>query len=181
MNRLQTKYHETVAPGLKKEFKFSNLHQIPKVTKVVISAGVGRATADSKYLEDVVTTLIKITGQAPVRTVAKKSVASFKLREGNKIGATVTLRGVRMYEFLDRLVSLTLPRIRDFRGISATAFDPEGNYSLGISDHSIFPEISFEEAGTPHGLQINIVTSAKSAAEGKKLLELMGFPLRRNE
>ena len=145
------------------------------------NAGVGRATADSKHLEVAVSTLGKITGQHPVQTVAKKSVASFKLRDGNKIGAMVTLRGERMYEFLDRLVSVTLPRIRDFRGISDVAFDPQGNYSLGLNDHTIFPEISYEEANVSHGLQINIVTTAKSPAEGKRLLELMGFPLRRNQ
>ncbi len=179
MNRLQTKYAKEVMPALKAELGYVNVHQIPKIEKVIVNAGVGRATADSKHLELVLVTLRKITGQNPVQTVAKKSVASFKLREGNKIGATVTLRGERMYEFLDRLVAVALPRIRDFRGISPEAFDPQGNYSLGVREQSIFPEIPYEEANISHGLQVNIVTSAKTANEGKRLLELMGFPFRR--
>jgi large subunit ribosomal protein L5 len=147
---------------------------------VVINVGVGRATSDSKHLDTAIETLRKVSGQQPITTVAKKSIAGFKLRETNKIGASVTLRGERMYDFLDRLVAVTLPRIRDFRGISATAFDPQGNYSLGITEQSIFPEIPYEEAVNTHGLQVNIVTTAKTQAEGKKLLELMGFPFRRN-
>ncbi len=180
MSIIQDKYNQTIRAELTKEFGYKNVHQVPKLTKVVVNAGVGRATADSKHVEDATAILGKITGQQPVQTIAKKSVASFKLREGNKIGATVTLRGERMYEFLDRLVAVTLPRIRDFRGISTTAFDPKGNYSLGLNDHTIFPEISFEEASTSIGLQVNIVTTAQSTAEGKRLLELMGFPFRRN-
>jgi large subunit ribosomal protein L5 len=162
------------------DFRYTNTHQTPKVTKVVLNAGVGRAASDSKHLETVVETLRKVTGQKPVETKAKKSIAGFKLRENNKIGATVTLRGERMYDFLDRLVAVALPRIRDFRGISATAFDPQGNYSLGITEQSIFPEIPYEEAVTTHSLQVNIITTAKTEAEGRKLLELMGFPFRRN-
>ena len=181
MARLLEHYNTTVAQAMESKFGLTNKMLIPKLEKISINMGVGRATQDKGLMEAAVDSLAKISGQKPLITKAKTSVASFKLREGNKIGATVTLRGERMYEFLDRLVSLTLPRIRDFRGISASAFDPKGNYSLGISDHSIFPEISFEEAGTAHGLQINIVTTAKSVAEGKKLLELMGFPIRRNQ
>ncbi|HSH31513.1 MAG TPA: 50S ribosomal protein L5 [Candidatus Saccharimonadales bacterium] len=180
MNRLRQKYAKEVAPALQQEFGYDNVHQIPVFTKVIINAGVGRAVTDTKHLDVVISTLRKISGQTPVQTVAKHSIASFKLREGNKIGASVTLRGDRMYEFLDRLVAVALPRIRDFRGISPTAFDPHGNYSLGIKEQSIFPEIPYEEAASSHGLQVNIVTTAKSQAEGKKLLELMGFPLRRN-
>src|SRR5262249_19764026 len=126
-------------------------------------------------------TLATVTGQAPVTTRAKKSIAGFKLRENNPIGTMVTLRGERMYSFLDRLVAVTLPRIRDFRGISDSAFDAQGNYSLGISDQTIFPEVSFEDASRSHSLQVNITTTAKTEAEGKRLLELMGFPFRRNE
>ncbi len=181
MNRLRTKYQNEIMTALKDEFKYENVHQIPKVTKVVINAGVGRAAADSKHLEVVVDTLRKISGQAPVETVAKNSIAGFKLRDGNKIGAMVTLRGERMYDFLDRLVSVDLPRIRDFRGISDTAFDKAGNYSLGIKEQAIFPEISYEDASNSHSLQVNIITSATNAEEGKKLLQLMGFPFRRNE
>lgn len=181
MNRMHVKYQESVKPQMNKEFGYKNVHQIPRISKIVVNAGIGRATADTKHLEHAVGTLRRITGQEPVRTIAKKSVASFKLREGNKIGAMVTLRGQRMYDFVDRLVSVTLPRIRDFRGISATAFDPQGNYSLGIADQTIFNEISFEESMAVHSLQVNIVTTAKSAEEGKRLLELMGFPFRRNK
>jgi large subunit ribosomal protein L5 len=141
---------------------------------------VGRAVNDSKHLDAASDTLAKVTGQHPVTTIARKSIASFKLREGNKVGTTVTLRGERAEEFIDQVVGVVLPRIRDFRGINDKAFDPFGNYSLGLPDHSIFPQIPFDEVGTPHGLQINIVTSAKSAPEAKRLLELMGFPFRKD-
>jgi large subunit ribosomal protein L5 len=180
MTRFNDKYVKDAVPVLKEEFGYANVHQIPRITKVVVSAGVGRAVADSKHLDTAAETLQTITGQHPVTTVARLSIASFKLREGNKVGTTVTLRGTRAEEFLDLLVSVVLPRIRDFRGISDTAFDPHGNYSLGLPDHTIFPQIPFENSSTPHGLQVNIVTTAKSAAEGKRLLQLMGFPLRRN-
>jgi large subunit ribosomal protein L5 len=180
MNRLRQKYEQEIRTQLKEELGYANVHQIPKVEKVVVNAGVGRAVADSKHLEVVSHTISKVTGQHPVATVAKNSIAGFKLREGNKIGMTVTLRGERMYEFLDRLVSITLPRIRDFRGISETAFDRQGNYSVGLRDQAVFPEISFEEASNTHGLQINVITTAKTREESKRLLELMGFPFRRN-
>jgi large subunit ribosomal protein L5 len=180
MNRFKEKYNKVAVPGLKKEFKYTNPHQVPRIAKVVVSAGVGRAVSDAKHLDAVAETLAKVTGQHPVTTIARKSIASFKLREGNKVGTTVTLRGDRAEEFLDLLVGVVLPRIRDFRGISATAFDPFGNYSLGLPDQSIFPQIPFEEVGTTHGLQVNIVTSASTAAEGKRLLQLMGFPLRKD-
>lgn len=180
MNRFNEKYTKVAVPALKEEFKYTNPHQVPRIVKVVVSAGVGRAVSDAKHLDAAADTLAKVTGQHPVITIARKSIASFKLREGNKVGTTVTLRGARAEEFLDVVVGIVLPRIRDFRGISATAFDPHGNYSLGLPDHTIFPQIPFEEAGTAHGLQINIVTTAKSAAEGKRLLELMGFPFRKD-
>jgi large subunit ribosomal protein L5 len=180
MNRFTEKYRTTAIPALTKEFGYTNVHQVPRITKVVVSSGVGRAVSDAKHLEAVSSTLTKVAGQHPVTTIAKKSIASFKVREGHKIGTTVTLRGDRAAEFLDLLVSVVLPRIRDFRGISDTAFDPFGNYSLGIADQSIFPQIPFEEVQATHGMQVNIVTTAKSAAEGKRLLELMGFPFRRN-
>ena len=180
MNRFKEKYTKQAVPVLTKEFGYTNPHQVPSITKVVVSAGVGRAVSDAKHLEAAGDTLARVTGQHPVTTVARKSIASFKLREGNKVGTTVTLRGDRADEFLDQLVSVVLPRVRDFRGISPTAFDPFGNYSLGLPDQSIFPQIPFEDVGATHGLQVNIVTTAKSAAEGKRLLELMGFPFRRN-
>lgn len=180
MNRFREKYHKVAVPALTAEFEYTNPHQVPRVVKVVVSAGVGRAVTDAKHLDAAAQTLAKITGQHPVTTIARKSIASFKLREGNKVGTTVTLRGERAEEFIDLVVGVVLPRIRDFRGISPTAFDPFGNYSLGLPDHSIFPQIPFEEVSATHGLQINIVTSAKSAAEGKRLLALMGFPFRKD-
>jgi large subunit ribosomal protein L5 len=180
MSRFKDRYNKDIIPALTKEFGYTNPHQVPSVSKIVVNAGVGRAAADSKHLDAATHTLAKVTGQKPVQTIAKKSIAGFKLREGNKIGTMVTLRGERMYEFLDRLVSVTLPRVRDFRGISPDSFDANGNYSLGIPEQTIFPEIPYEESGTPHSLQVNIVTTAKSREEGRKLLELMGFPFRRN-
>lgn len=179
MNRFKEKYQKVAVPKLTEEFKYTNPHQVPRIVKVVVSAGVGRAVSDNKHLDAAADTITKVTGQHPVTTIARKSIASFKLREGNKVGTTVTLRGAKAEEFLDLVVGVVLPRIRDFRGISATAFDPFGNYSLGLPDHSIFPQIPFEEVGITHGLQINVVTSANSAAEGKRLLELMGFPFRK--
>jgi large subunit ribosomal protein L5 len=180
MNRLRTTYQDTVRSALKEERGYGNVHQVPRIEKVVINAGVGRAVADSKHLEAVTATIRNVTGQQPVATAAKHSIAGFKLREGNKIGVKVTLRGERMYNFLDRLISIVLPRIRDFRGVSVGAFDAHGNYSIGIDDQSVFPEISFEDAANRHGLQINIITSAKTPEESKRLLELMGFPFQRS-
>ncbi len=179
--RLYQKYLDEITPVLQKEFGYKSKMQIPKVVKVVLNTGFGRAASDSKAAEQVGKTLAQISGQNPVQTVAKKSIAGFKLREGQKIGAMVTLRGERMYEFLDRLIAVALPRIRDFRGLSPDAFDPQGNYSLGVSDQTIFPELPTEDVIVASGLQINIVTSAKTAAEGKRLLELMGFPIRRED
>lgn len=180
MTRLQEKYTKEAVPALREEFGYKNPHQVPRIVKVVVNAGAGRATSDTRVLEQAMETLSIVTGQKPVETVAKKSIASFKLREGNKIGAMVTLRGIRAQEFLDQLVSVALPRVRDFRGISVEAFDPFGNYSLGLSDQTIFPQIKLEDNPVPHGLQINVVTTAKTAAEGRRLLELLGFPFRRN-
>lgn len=170
---------KTAVPALTSEFGYTNPHQVPRITKVVVSAGVGRAVADAKHIEAASQTLATITGQHPVVTKARMSIASFKLREGNQVGTTVTLRGSRAQEFLDLLVAAVLPRIRDFRGISADAFDPQGNYSLGLADQTIFPQIGFDGNIATHGLQVNIVTTAHTAAEGRRLLELMGFPFRR--
>lgn len=180
MTRFHQTYIDKAVPALKQEFGYTNPMQVPRITKVVVNAGVGRATSDSKHLEQAQATLATVTGQRPVTTVAKQSIASFKLREGNKIGTAVTLRGDRMQNFLDLLVAVVLPRIRDFRGVSMTAFDAHGNYSLGITDQSIFPQIPYEDASTTHGLQVNIVTTAGTPAEARRLLELMGFPFRRN-
>lgn len=181
MTRFNDQYQKVAVPALREEFGYTNVHQIPRITKVVVSSGVGRATGDAKHLDLVTATLTTVTGQQPVTTVAKKSIAGFKLRDGNKIGSTVTLRGAKAEDFLDLVVSVALPRIRDFRGISDTAFDPTGNYSLGLPDQSIFPQIPFEDTNVIHGLQINIVTTAKTAAEGKRLLQLMGFPFTRRD
>ncbi|HEX7259728.1 MAG TPA: 50S ribosomal protein L5 [Candidatus Saccharimonadia bacterium] len=180
MNRLRRKYQDEVRPALKKELGYKNVHQIPNIEKIVINSGVGRAVSDAKHLEMVTGTIRKVTGQSPVTTVAKNSIAGFKLREGNKIGVMVTLRGERMYSFLDRLVALVLPRIRDFRGISVKACDAQGNYSIGLNDQSVFPELTFEETSNRHGIQVNIVTTAQSPEESKRLLELMGFPFQRS-
>ena len=180
MNRLREKYQKEVRQELKKAQGYSNVHQIPRIEKVVINSGVGRAVTDSKHLENVSYTIQKITGQSPVTTKAKNSIAGFKLREENKIGVMVTLRGEKMYSFLDRLVSIVLPRIRDFRGVSDKAFDRQGNFSIGINDQTVFPELTFEETSNRHGLQVNIVTTAQTPEESRKLLELMGFPFRRN-
>jgi len=171
-------YKEKVAKELMTEFGYKNVHQIPKISKVVINAGVGRASADTKQLEPVIAGLTKIAGQAPVVNKARKSIAGFKIREGMNIGASVTLRGERMFEFLDRLVNVALPRVRDFRGIKGTAFDGNGNYSLGIKEYGVFPEISFEEAVNTFGLQVNVTTTAKTDAEGKALLTKLGFPFK---
>ncbi len=178
MARMKDFYNDKVTIDLKHEFGYKNLHQIPKITKVVVNAGVGRASADSKLIDPVIAGLTKITGQAPVVNKARKSIAGFKIREGMTVGASVTLRGERMYEFLDRLVNVALPRVRDFRGIKGTAFDGTGNYSLGIKEHGVFPEISFEEATTPFSLQVNVSTTAKTDAEGKALLTKLGFPFK---
>lgn len=181
MTRFNEKYTSVAVPALREEFGYTNAHQVPRITKVVVSSGVGRATQDAKHLELATATLTTVTGQRPVTTIAKKSIAGFKLRDGNKIGTSVTLRGTKAEDFLDLVVSVVLPRVRDFRGISDTAFDASGNYSLGLPDQSIFPQIPFEDATVTHGLQINIVTTAKSAAEGKRLLQLMGFPFTRRD
>ena len=178
MARMKDYYKEKVAAELQSEFGYKNIFQIPKITKVVVNAGVGRAIVDSKKLDEVVAGIAKLTAQAPVVTKARKSIAGFKLREEMNIGATVTLRGDRMYEFLDRLVNITLPRVRDFRGLKPNAFDGHGNYSLGIKEHGVFPEISFEEAMSPFGLQVNIATTAKTDDEGRALLKKLGFPFK---
>jgi large subunit ribosomal protein L5 len=177
MARLQELYKKTIKDQLKSDFGLKNVNQIPKVTKVVVNAGVGRAVANSKFLEDAEAALLKITGQKPVVTKARKSIAGFKIRQGMNVGIMVTLRGERMYEFIDRLVNVALPRVRDFRGIKPN-FDGNGNFSLGLKEHGVFPEISFEEATTPIALQVNVTTTAKNDEEAKALLSKLGFPFK---
>jgi large subunit ribosomal protein L5 len=176
MNRLQEKYNNSVKPELAKMFNYSSTMEIPRLEKIVINMGVGDAVANSKVLDDAVAELQRIAGQKPVITKAKKSIASFKLREGMSIGCKVTLRGKRMYEFLDKLVSISLPRVRDFRGVSDNAFDGRGNYTLGVKEQLIFPEINFDDIKKFRGMDIVIVTTAKSDEEGRALLNLLGMP-----
>ena len=174
--RLRIQYNETFAKELRQELELKNAHQVPKLEKIVINVGLGKAKDDKKIMEVATNTLRKITGQQPVETVAKNSIAGFKLREGNKIGLKVTLRGDRMYEFLDRVITVVLPRLRDFHGVSLKAFDSQGNYSLGFVDQSVFPELSFEETTTAHGLQVVIVINSPGKEQSKALLEKFGMP-----
>ncbi len=174
--RLHTQYVEKSAPELMKELKLGNVHQIPRLEKIVLNVGLGRAKDDKKAMEVATNTLRKITGQQPVETVAKNSIAGFKLREGNKIGLKVTLRGEMMYEFMDRLITLVLPRLRDFHGVNPKAFDKQGNYSLGLTDQSVFPELTFEETTTAHGLQVVFVIKSHEPAHSRALLEKFGMP-----
>lgn len=175
-SRLQIAYRDTIAPELLKELKLTNFHQAPKLEKIIVNIGLGRAKDDKRIMEIATNTLRKITGQQPVETLAKNSIAGFKLREGNKVGLKVTLRGERMYEFLDRIISIVLPRLRDFHGVSAKAFDQQGNYSLGFTDQSVFPELTFEETTTPHGLQAVFVIKCHDKSHGRALLEKFGMP-----
>lgn len=179
MNRLQEKYENTVKAELQKKFNYSSPMETPKLVKIVINMGLGDAVANSKVLDEAVEELTAIAGQKPVVTKAKKSIASFKLREGMPIGAKVTLRGERMYEFLDKLVSIALPRVRDFRGISADSFDGRGNYTLGVKEQLIFPEINFDKVKKVRGMDIVIVTTAKTDEEGRTLLGLLGMPYKK--
>ena len=175
-NRVKVRYESEVKANLMKEFNYSSVMEIPKIDKIVVNIGVGDATGNSKLIDDSVKELQQITGQKPVVTKAKKSIATFKLREGMPIGCKVTLRGERMYEFYDKLVSITLPRTRDFRGVSKNAFDGRGNYTLGIKEQTIFPEINFEQVNRVRGMDIVIVTTAKTDAEARFLLKELGFP-----
>ncbi|MCR5348396.1 MAG: 50S ribosomal protein L5 [Bacilli bacterium] len=178
-NRLAKKYRDEVRPELVKEFGYSSVMMAPKIEKIVINMGVGDATSNSKVLDDAVADLTTLSGQKPVITKAKKSVASFKLREGQAIGCKVTLRGERMYEFLDKLIAIALPRVRDFRGISRNSFDGHGNYTLGVKEQLIFPEIDYDKVGKIRGMDIVIVTTAKSDKEAAALLDKMGMPFRK--
>ena len=176
--RLKQKYRAEIVPNLQKEFGFGNIHQVPGLVKVVVNTGVGEAARDGKIIDGAVADLTKITGQKPQVTRARKSIAQFKLREGQPIGAHVTLRGDRAWEFLDRLLSLALPRIRDFRGLSDRQFDGNGNYTFGITEQSVFHEIDQDRIDRVRGFDVTVVTTAKTDDEGRALLRALGFPFR---
>jgi large subunit ribosomal protein L5 len=178
--RLREHYQKTVVPALMKEFGYKNVMSVPKLDKITINIGLGEATQNPKLMDGAVQELAQITGQKPVVTKARKSVAAFKLREGMSIGCMVTLRGDRMYEFLDRLMNIALPRVRDFRGLSTRSFDGRGNYTLGVRDQFIFPEISYEKVEKVKGMNICITTTAKTDAEALALLKHLGMPFRQN-
>jgi large subunit ribosomal protein L5 len=177
--RLQEFYKTTVVPRLQKDLKITNVMQVPKITKITVNMGVGEAVADRKVMDAAVADLTKITGQKPLVTKARKAIASFKLRAGLAVGAKVTLRGPRMYEFLDRLISIAMPRIRDFRGVSPRAFDGQGNYSLGVKEQIIFPEIQYDQIDQVRGMDITITTTARDNQHGRALLEAFNFPFRK--
>jgi large subunit ribosomal protein L5 len=179
--RLKARYREEIAPALKEQFHFSNPMQVPGLVKIVVNMGVGQAAKDSKLMDGAVRDLTLITGQKPLVQKARKSIAQFKLREGMPIGAKVTLRGDRMWEFLDRLLSLALPRIRDFRGLSDQQFDGKGNYTFGLTEQSMFHEIDPDSIDRPRGMDITLVTTAANDEEGRALLRALGFPFRENQ
>jgi large subunit ribosomal protein L5 len=179
VNRLQARYEAEVKKALMEKYNYSSVMEIPGLNKIVVNIGVGDATQDAKRLEEAVAELAQITGQKPVITKAKKSIASFKLREGQSIGCKVTLRGIRMWDFLDKLVSIALPRVRDFRGVSRNAFDGRGNYTLGVKEQLIFPEIDYDKVTKVRGMDVVIVTTAKTDKEAYTLLELLGMPFMR--
>jgi large subunit ribosomal protein L5 len=179
MARLQQYYRETVVPKLRSDLKIENAMEVPRITKITINMGVGEAVADRKVMDAAVTDLTKITGQKPLITKSRKAIASFKLRAGLAVGAKVTLRGVRMYEFLDRLINVAMPRIRDFRGVSPRSFDGQGNYSLGVKEQIIFPEIQYDQIDQIRGMDITITTTARDNRHGRALLEAFNFPFRK--
>jgi large subunit ribosomal protein L5 len=180
MSRLRDRYEKEVAPALKKEFGYRNVMAIPKIEKIVVNMGLGEATQNAKIVDAGADEVARVTGQKPVVTRAKKSIAQFKVRKGMPIGAMVTLRGERMWEFLDRLISVALPRVRDFRGVSPRGFDGRGNYTLGLKDQLLFPEIDYMKVDKARGMNISVVTTAKSDQESRKLLQLLGMPFRPN-
>jgi large subunit ribosomal protein L5 len=176
--RLLERYRKDIVPRLSKEFSYGNVHQVPKLTKIVVNVGLGEATQNPKLLDNAVAELAALTGQRPAVRRARKSIANFKLRQGQRIGAMVTLRGDRMWEFFDRLVNVSLPRVRDFKGCSPKAFDGRGNYSLGIREHIIFPEVDYDKVEKIVGLNVTICTTARTDAEGRALLAHLGVPFR---
>jgi large subunit ribosomal protein L5 len=179
MSRLKDTYKKEVVPALVKKYGYKNVHQIPKIEKVVVNCVTKDAVSNSKVVDSIVTDLAAITGQKPVIARAKTSIASFKVRQGMPLGASVTLRGEKMYEFLDRLISISLPRVRDFRGVSSKGFDGKGNYTLGLKEQIIFPEINYDKIDRIRGLGISIVTTANTNDEGRELLTLIGMPFRK--
>jgi large subunit ribosomal protein L5 len=178
-SRLKEKYRQEVAPGMQKDFNYSNPMQIPGVNKVVVNIGMGEVIQNAKAMDAAIADLSTITGQRPVITRAKRSVAAFKLREGMPIGCMVTLRGERMFQFLDKLINVALPRIRDFQGISPEAFDGRGNYTLGLREQLVFPEIDYDKVDKVRGMEVSIVTTARTDEEGRRLLALMGMPFKK--
>lgn len=174
--RLRQQYNDQFAKELQKELDLKNPHQVPRLEKIVVNSGLGKAKDEKRLMEVATNTLRKITGQQPIQTTAKNSIAGFKLREGNKIGLKVTLRGDKMYEFMDRVINTVLPRLRDFHGVSVKAFDGQGNYSLGFTDQSVFPELSFEETSPAHGLQVIFVIKCQTKEQSRALLEKFGMP-----
>jgi large subunit ribosomal protein L5 len=180
MSRLKDRYQKDVIPALRKEFAYANVMAVPKITKVVVNMGLGEGTQNGKVVDTGAEELGKITGQKAAVTRAKKSIAQFKVRKGMPIGAMVTLRGERMYEFLDRLIAVALPRVRDFRGVSARGFDGRGNYTLGLKDQLLFPEIDYLKVDKARGMNISVVTTAKTDEEARRLLQLIGVPFRQN-
>ncbi|HEY84237.1 MAG TPA: 50S ribosomal protein L5 [Chloroflexi bacterium] len=178
MPRMKDKYREEVVPALKDGFNYKSVMQVPNIKKIVVNIGVGEALQNSKYLDAAVSDVVKITGQKPVITRARKSIATFKLREGNPIGVKVTLRGNRMWDFFDRLVAVALPRQRDFRGISPNSFDGRGNYTLGLREQLVWPEIDYDKIDKVRGMEITIVTSANTDEEGRQLLSMLGMPFK---
>ena len=179
MNRMQERYQKEVVPALQKAFSYQNIMQVPRIQKVVVNIGLGEAMDNPKAIEAAVTDLTTITGQKPIQTKARKSIANFKLREGRIIGAKVTLRGDRMWSFLDRLVNIALPRVRDFRGVSPDAFDGRGNYTLGLRDQLIFPEIEYDKIDKLRGMEITIVTTAVNDEHSREMLRFLGMPFRK--
>ncbi len=179
MNRMQERYLQEVVPALQNAFNYSNVMEIPKIQKVVVNIGLGEAMGNSKALDAAITDMTTITGQKPVQTKARKSIANFKLREGVIIGVKVTLRGYRMWAFLDRLLNVALPRVRDFRGVSSDAFDGRGNYTLGLKDQLIFPEIEYDKIDKLRGMEITIVTTAKNDEHARGMLRFLGMPFRK--
>lgn len=180
-NRLLEKYKKEIIPALKEKFGYGNKMAVPRLEKVVLNIGLSAGFKDEKYIESVKQTLERISGQKPVFTKAKKSIASFKIRQGNVVGVMVTIRGGRMYDFVDKLINITLPRVRDFRGISPKSVDKNGNLSLGFKEHIVFPEISADEVERLHGLEVAVVTTAEKKEEGFELLKLLGFPFKENK
>jgi large subunit ribosomal protein L5 len=179
--RLKSTYRDSLIKQLQKDLKLKNIHEVPKLEKIVINVGLGRAKDEKRLIDIASNTISKITGQNPIHTTARKSIASFKLREGNKIGLKVTLRDVRMYEFADRFINIVMPRLRDFHGVPAKSFDKQGNYSVGLTDQSVFPELSFEETSTPHGIQVIFVIKNGSKENSRALLEALGMPFEKGD